>query len=175
MLRGPDDTGQSLYADGYAAPKGSHPKAVRVNPGTVLVQARPVESNTGKITNPSPNSYYVLNDNPALNGSDLTNPQQGFNEGTDAGGNGSPNVSFGFTSHGKPIFERVTKEIAHRGQEAQLPGVSKEAAEQHFAIVLDGQLLTVPSIDYAAHSTRKASMLIRVLKISRRVHARLRP
>ncbi len=149
VLKGPEETEQNLYADGYKAPAGSEPKAVRVNPGTVLVQARPVETSAGKITQQSPNSYYVLNDDPVLNGSSITNPQQGFDEG--AGGTGAPNVNFGFTSKGKPIFERVTKEIAHRGQEAQLPGVPKEAALQHFAIALDGQLITAPSIDYTQY------------------------
>jgi SecD/SecF fusion protein len=149
VLRGPEETEQNLYADGYKPPVGAKVKAVRVNPGTVLVQARPVESSAGKITEQSPNSWYVLNDDPVLNGEDIKNPLQGFDEG--AGGSGAPNVNFGFNSHGKAVFERVTKEIAHRGQEAQLPGVSKEAALQHFAIVLDGQLITVPSIDYTQY------------------------
>src|SRR5579871_74039 len=100
-------------------------RAVRVNPGTVVLQARPTESQAGKIVNRNPNSFYVLKDDPVLNGGDITHPQQGFDEGS--GGNGQPNVNFGFTGHGKSTFERVTKEIAHRGQEAQLPGVSKEA------------------------------------------------
>jgi SecD/SecF fusion protein len=146
----PQETEQNLYADGYKPPAGAKPKAVRVNPGTVLVQARPVESaKTGKVTQPSPNSFYVLNDEPVLEGSDITNPQQGFDEG--AGGTGAPNVNFGFTSHGQSVFQRVTREIAHRGQEAQLPGVRKEAALQHFAIALDGQLITAPSIDYTQY------------------------
>jgi SecD/SecF fusion protein len=149
VLRGPEETEQNLYADGYKAPPGAKVKAVRVNPGTVLVQARPVESAAGKITQESPNSWYVLNDDPVLTGADITNPTQGFDEG--GGGTGAPDVTFGFTSHGKGVFERVTKEIAHRGQEAQLPGVGKEAAMQHFAIVLDGQLITVPSIDYTKY------------------------
>src|SRR5207248_933833 len=119
---------------------------VRVNPGTVLVQAHPTESSPGKVTNRSPESWYVLNDNAVITGADITHPQQGFNEG--GGGNGEPNVNFGFTSFGKREFERVTKQIARRGQEAQLPGVSKEAALQHFAVALDGQLITVPFIDY---------------------------
>jgi SecD/SecF fusion protein len=144
VLRGPEETKQNLYADNYKAPKGA--KAVRVNPGTVVLQAHPVESAAGKVSNPSPNSYYVLNDDPVLEGKDITNPVQGNDETT-----GQPNVSFGFTSHGKKVFERVTKEIAHRGQEAQLPGVSKEAAQQHFAVALDGQLITVPSIDYTKY------------------------
>ena len=130
-------------------PKGAKLKAVRVNPGTVVVQAHPVENENGKVTNTSPNSYYVLNDNPVLKGSDITNPQQGFDEG--AGGSGQPNVTFGFTGHGKSVFERITKEIAHRGQEAQLPGVTKNEALQHFAVELDGQLITVPSIDYTQY------------------------
>ena len=106
-------------------------------------------SDAGKVTQPSPNSCYVLNDDPVLNGTDITNPQQSFDEG--AGGPAQPNVTFGFTSHGKSVFERVTKEIAHRGQEAQLPGVTNEAALQHFAVVLDGQLITAPSIDFTQY------------------------
>src|SRR5271154_3004895 len=142
----PAETEQNLYADGYKPPPGAKVKAVRVNPGTVLVQARPVESRAGKITNESPNSFYVINDDPVLTGADVTNPQQGNEEST-----GQPDVTFGFTSHGKKVFEKVTKTIAHRGQEAQLPGVPKEAALQHFAVVLDGQLITTPSIDYTKY------------------------
>jgi SecD/SecF fusion protein len=145
----PVETEGNLYADGYKPPPGSKPKAVRVNPGTIVVQARKVETSTGKVTNANPNAFYVMNDNPVLTGNDITNPQQGFDEG--AGGNGQPNVTFGFTSHGKSVFEGVTKKIAERGQESLLPGVSKEAALQHFAVVLDGQLITVPSIDFTRY------------------------
>jgi SecD/SecF fusion protein len=144
----PAETEQNLYADNYKPPAGATVRAVRVNPGTVVVQARPVESGA-KVTQKSPNSWYVLNDNPVLTGADIKNPQQGFDE--NAGGTGAPNVSFGFTSHGQSVFQRVTKEIAHRGQEAQLPGVGKEAAQQHFAVVLDDQLITTPSIDYTKY------------------------
>jgi SecD/SecF fusion protein len=144
----PQETEANLYADGYKPPAGAKPKAIRVNPGTVLVQAHPAENaKTGKVTNPSPNSWYVLNDDPVLEGDNIKNPQQGFDEG----GNGQPNVTFEFTSRGKSVFGRVTKEIAHRGQEAQLPGVTHEAALQHFAVVLDGQLITAPSIDFSQY------------------------
>jgi SecD/SecF fusion protein len=142
----PAETEANLYSDGYTPPKGAKVKAVRVNPGTVLVQARPEENAAGKILNESPNSYYVLNDEPVLEGKDITNPAQSFDEG--GGGNGQPNVTFGFDSHGKSVFEKVTKEISHRGQEAQLPGVTEAEAVQHFAVVLDGQLITVPSISF---------------------------
>jgi SecD/SecF fusion protein len=149
VLRGPEETEQNLYADSYKPPPGVKTKVVRVNPGTVLVQARPVESGKGKVTQASPNSWFVINDDPVLTGSDVKNPQQSFDEG--GGGTGAPNVTFGFTSHGQNVFQQVTKEIAHRGQEAQLPGVPKEAAQQHFAVVLDGQLITAPSIDYTKY------------------------
>jgi SecD/SecF fusion protein len=149
VLRGPEETEQNLYADKYRPPPGAKVKVVRVSPGTVLAQSRPVESVAGKVTQRSPNSWYVLNDDPVLSGADIKNPQQGFDEG--AGETGQPNVNFGFTSHGQSVFQRVTKEIARRGQEAQLPGVGKEAAQQHFAVVLDGQLITTPSIDYTKY------------------------
>jgi SecD/SecF fusion protein len=142
----PAETQQNLYADGYKPPANSTPKAVRVNPGTVLLQSRPTESAAGKVINRSPNSWYVVVDNPVLAGGDITHPQQGADENT-----GQPNVNFGFTSHGKSVFEAVTKKVAHRGQEAQLPGVSKESAVQHFAVALDGQLITTPSIDYTVY------------------------
>lgn len=145
VLRGPEESKHSFYEAGYTPPAGAVVTAVHVNPGTVLVQARPLENADGKVINASPNSWYVLNDDPALTGSDLTNPQPAFEEG------GKPDVTFGFTSHGQSVFQRVTKEIAQRGQEAQLPGVSKEAAQQHFAIVLDGQVITAPSIDYTKY------------------------
>src|SRR6476646_442284 len=125
VLRGPEETERNLTAD-YKPPPGAVTKAVRVNPGTVIVQAHPLESATGKVTNKSPESWYVIKDNPVLTGADITHPQQSFNEG--AGGNGQPNVNFGFTGHGRGTFERVTRGIARRGQEAQQPGVPKEAA-----------------------------------------------
>ncbi len=130
-------------------PKNAKPKAVRVNPGTVLIQARQTEGAGGKVLNRNPNSFFVIKDDPVLTGADITHPQQGFDEG--AGGNGQPNVNFGFTGHGKSVFEGVTKNIAHRGQEAQLPGVPKTSAEQHFAVGLDGKLVTTPSIDYTKY------------------------
>src|SRR5436309_5057187 len=148
VLRGPEETEKNLTAD-YKPPASAVTKAVRVNPGTVVLQSHPIEAASGKITNKSPESWYVVKDAPALTGADITHPQQSFNEG--AGGNGQPNVNFGFTGKGRKTFERITKGIPQRGQEAQLPGVPKELALQHFAVVLDGQLITVPSIDYTQY------------------------
>jgi len=143
VLRGPEETEKNLYAD-YKVPAGAKVKAVRINPGTVLVRARPIEGTNGKVTKKDPNSWFVMKDNPVLTGADVKNPRQSFDEG--GGGTGAPNVTFEFTGHGKSVFQQTTKEIAERGQSAQLPGVGKEAAQQHFAVVLDGQLITTPTL-----------------------------
>jgi SecD/SecF fusion protein len=147
VLRGPEDTEANLYADNYKPPVGAKVQAVRVNPGTVLAQALPITGKEGKVTQQSPESWYVLNDNPVLNGNEIKNPRQGF----DNGGSGAPNVTFEFDSKGISTFKRVTREIAERGQQTQLPGVTKQGAEQHFAVVLDNQIITAPFIDYTAN------------------------
>ncbi len=121
-----------------------------MNPGTVLVEAHPEEFNN-KVTKAEPNSFYVLNDDPVLNGEDVNNPQQSTQ--SEGGGSGLPDVTFGFSSHGRKVFEEVTRRIAERGQNAQLPGVTKAEAQQHFAIVLDEQVITAPSIDYTQYPT----------------------
>jgi SecD/SecF fusion protein len=147
VLKGPEDTEQNLFGEAKKLPVGAKTKAVRVNPGTVLAQAQPITGKEGKVTQPSPESWYVLNDNPVLNGQEIKNPRQGF----DNGGGGAPNVTFEFSSKGISTFKRVTREVAERGQQAQLPGISKQGAEQHFAVVLDNQIITAPFIDFTAN------------------------
>ncbi|MGH2833170.1 MAG: hypothetical protein ACRDK2_10390, partial [Solirubrobacteraceae bacterium] len=103
---GPADTKEELHADHYRPAAGAKLKVVHVNPGTVLVQAHPEESNN-RIVRSAPNSFYVLNDDPVLSGADLNNARQGFfnpeqgllNNGE---GPGQPDVMFGFSSsHGR--------------------------------------------------------------------------
>jgi SecD/SecF fusion protein len=150
VLRGPEDTVANLYADGYKPPVGSKTKTVRVNPGTVLARAQAeTDPKTGKVTKAEPESWYVLNDNPVLSGADITHPTQSFESG--GGSTGAPDVTFGFNSSGGSTFQRVTREIAQRGQNSALPGISPTAALQHFAVVLDNQIITAPSIDYTRY------------------------
>lgn len=138
VLRGPTDTEADLYAEVYNPPAKAKLRAVHVNPGTVLVEA---------IATPSlaaPESWYVLNDDPALSTADITHPQPTLSKG-------QPMVSFGWTAHGGQTFQALTRTIAHRGQEAQLPGVPVAGATQHFAVVLDGQLLSAPPVNYTTN------------------------
>jgi SecD/SecF fusion protein len=161
---GPADTKAELHTDHYRPPAGVKLKVVHVNPGTMLVQAHPEESNK-RIVKSAPNSFYVLNDDPVLSGEDINNPRQGLfnpqgvlgllNKGKGTGrreGTGPPDVVFGFSSsHGQTVFERFTREIAQRGMNAQLPGVPKARALQHFAAVLDEQVIAAPAIDYTQY------------------------
>jgi SecD/SecF fusion protein len=138
VLRGPEETQAALTDDGASpAPAGS--KVIHIQPGTVIVQAETPNDQP----DPSLNSYYVLNDDPALSGKEIKNPQQAFDNG--AGGSGQPNVTFDFTSAGRKTFEAVTKTIAKRGQAASILGTTDL---QHFAIVLDNRLISVPTIDF---------------------------
>jgi preprotein translocase subunit SecD len=142
----PQSTERGLYADGYRPPAGAAAKAVRIDPGTVLVQASPYGT-AGKDLEASPNSFYVLNDDPALGGEDIRDPAQSFQEGEP----GTPVVTFGFTARGGAAFEGLTRRVARRGLQAQLPGVTKADSEQHFAVVFDGQVIAAPSVDYTQY------------------------
>jgi hypothetical protein len=84
--------------------------------------------------------YYVLRDDPALSGKDITDPRQSKDPNT-----GAPDVMFGFTAPGASTFQALTAAIARRG--AQLSGLG-QTLNQHFAVVLDNRLVTVPYIDY---------------------------
>ncbi len=154
VLDGPADQESELQTVTAAlaalGPKHAKDKTsvVHVNPGTVVVEATPTTNSAGDVTVANPASYYVLNDNPVLTGNDITNPAQSTDPNS-----GQPDVTFGFDGHGTTVFEAITKTIAQRGQSAQVPGVPKTEAEQHFAIVLDNQLISVPSIDYTQYPT----------------------
>ena len=93
-------------------------------------------------------AWFVLKDDVALEGKEVKNPEQQFNQG--AGGDGQPNVTFDFTDKGRKIWQDVTREIADRGSRSVglLPGQTAADANQHFAIVLDDQLVSIPFIDF---------------------------
>ena len=91
------------------------------------------------------NLWYVLKDQTVLGGKDIKNPEQSFDNG--AGGTGAPNVLFDFTGRGASTWETFTKKLAQRGQEQAL-GTSADASNQHFAIVLDNELISAPQIQW---------------------------
>ncbi|HET9102194.1 MAG TPA: protein translocase subunit SecF, partial [Solirubrobacteraceae bacterium] len=86
--------------------------------------------------------FYVLRDDFALQGSDITDPQQGTDQA------GAPDVQFSFTGNGANEFQNVTAAIAHRGQ---LVSAFHQSLTQHFAVALDNKLITVPQIDFRTY------------------------
>ncbi len=117
-------------------------EVVTVKPDTVLLRAQKPD------TGPRPNSWFVFQDDVALQGKEIKDPEQNFDQGT--GGSGAPIVTFRFTDSGRKTWESVTKAIAQRGQESVgiLPSQQGDAALQHFAIVLDNELVSSPTIDF---------------------------
>src|SRR3954466_2803824 len=115
-------------------------RLVRVPEGQIVVRAESPNEKT-KV-----DQWYVLRDDAALRGTDIKNPEQNFDNGP--GGSGQPIVTFNFSNKGKKVWQKTTRDIAQRGQGAQVPGTPVQAAAQHFAIVLDNELVSVPFIDF---------------------------
>jgi SecD/SecF fusion protein len=97
----------------------------------------------GKVP-PDPDRWWVIHDNPALSGTELKNPEQNFDQ---RGGN-EPIVTFDFTDKGRKAFSSITRRIAQRGADNALPGTNADQASQHFAIVLDNELVSSPFINF---------------------------
>jgi hypothetical protein len=107
--------------------------------GTVVVQAPP--ASTARHAS-APSAYFVLRDRVALAGRNITDPHPGTDQA------GSPDVQFGFTGVGARSFQRVTAQIAHRGQ---LISSFHATLNQHFAIVYGDRLIAVPQIDFRTY------------------------
>jgi preprotein translocase subunit SecD len=85
--------------------------------------------------------WYVLEDAPALTAVDIERAR------LEADGTASPAVSLAFTPRGARLFSAVTRKLADRGRRAAAAGADDVQANQHFAIVVDGRIVTVPYID----------------------------
>ncbi|MEZ5122286.1 MAG: protein translocase subunit SecD [Solirubrobacterales bacterium] len=144
VVAGPEESRDALFADRATDEPRPGEKVYEVKPGTVIVRAESPDNVKIK-----PDRWYVLNDAPALNGTDIKDPEQNYDNGP--GGSGAPIVTFGFTDKGRQIWRDTTREIAQRGQASQIPGQDPLASAQHFAIVLDNELISVPYIDFRAN------------------------
>jgi SecD/SecF fusion protein len=109
-------------------------------------------------TPPTRNYYYLFRHQPnsqtdpipEMTGGDLklSGTRQDFDTTT-----GQPEVLLAFTGQGRKKFRDVTKAEAVRGrtQYARFgasSGLSRDQFDQHFAIVLDGDIKSTPSIDF---------------------------
>jgi SecD/SecF fusion protein len=136
----PAETRTDLLSD-YRGEQPANTEIVVVKPGTIVVRADPDE-----LPKNAPPRYYVLNDDPELSGTDVKNPEQNFDSGP--GGGGQPIVTFSFTNHGRDQFQKVTRRVADRGRTVAVPGQPPQDSFQHFAAVLDNEVITRPFISY---------------------------
>jgi SecD/SecF fusion protein len=140
VLCGPQ--GSEADASQACANAGKRPSSiVKVPQGYIIVQAE-ADSTNKAAQALAADAYYILKDDPALLGRDIKNPQQNTDSTTS-----QPDVTFDFTKSGRAKWQKTTRAIAQRGQAAMLPGVNPQAVANHFAIVLDNKLISVPYID----------------------------
>ena len=143
-----------LYANLPAGVERGDTRVVAVPQGTVVVESAPDDDLATEDVDESdaPSQFFVLQDKPGLTGDQITDPKPGtdqFNQ---------PTVDFNFTDEGRENFAQVTEEIALRGADecfsatgSPCGGISSVQAEQFsgsFAIVLDGELVSKPIINF---------------------------
>ncbi|MGI8714904.1 MAG: SecDF P1 head subdomain-containing protein [Solirubrobacteraceae bacterium] len=139
LLAGPASSAASLRAELPGGVTVADGQQLTIPRGIVILQAANPSAATA-IARESPRArFFVLTDIAALAGGQLTDPRAS----TDS--SGSPDVEFGFTAAGNRAFSKLTAQIVHRAAISS-PGTTQQ--NQHFAIALDGQLISVPSIDY---------------------------
>jgi SecD/SecF fusion protein len=154
LVRGPVQTRQAALAKwGGKVPKGH--KLLAVPPETVVVFCGPndvVCPGVGE-SPPSRTYWYLLRYTPPtvpeMTGKDLklSGTRQDFDTST-----GEPIVLMDFTGQGQKTFEQITRDIAIRGKLLfNTVGGGQGAYQnylQHFAIVLDREIKSWPSIDF---------------------------
>jgi SecD/SecF fusion protein len=123
---------------GLSAAETTGTQTLEVKQGTQILQAAPNNfDNWPKYGSPNA-GYYVVKDNVALRGNQISNPEASTDQ------DGSPDVTFGFKGDGGTLFQNITAKISLRGTESSIGGTP---LNQHFAIALDNQLVSVPQID----------------------------
>ena len=136
-VAGPEESERDLLSlpESQKVPEGNR-KIFEVPEGTIVVKDQPQTDSEGNEIEGAPDRYLVLMDNPALSGDDIEDPEQAFDQ------NNQPNVTFNFTDDGRDAFQEITRDIAQRGVESGL------GVPYAFAIVLDGEIVSRPIIDF---------------------------
>ncbi len=86
--------------------------------------------------------YVLMQDKPGLTGRDITSGSQSFDT-SGSGGGQDPIVTMAFTDEGAQEFQDVTRGLAQRG--------ALRGDLQRFAIVLDGKIISTPTVDFRAY------------------------
>jgi SecD/SecF fusion protein len=145
LIAGPELAKKDLYLSATGEKRSRDGLVLEVPPGTIVVSEYPTDEG-GTVDKTAKPGWYAIKDEPALSGTDITDPKQEF------GQFGEPNVTFTFTDNGRDSFQEVTRAIAQRGQAQAIGPVGGEQAAQlsgHFAVVLDNEVKTRPIINFA--------------------------
>lgn len=147
VVAGPGDSERALRTSSEGK-RFVNAKVITVKQGTLIVQAENPDPKAA-LDALGPNLWFVLRDDVAVNGTDIINPKQSFDNRP---GGGGPNVTFEFTDKGARQWQDITRKISQRGASFVLTSdgqpIGGNAANNHFAIVLDDQLVSVPTIDF---------------------------
>jgi SecD/SecF fusion protein len=145
LIAGPELVKKDLYISPTGEKRPHNGIVVEVPTGTIIVSEYPSDE-AGQVDQTAQPGWYAIKDEPALSGTDITNPKQEFGQFNE------PNVTFSFTGDGRDAFHEVTRNIAQRGQAQAIGPASAEQAgalSGHFAVVLDNEVKTRPIINFA--------------------------
>jgi SecD/SecF fusion protein len=145
LIDGPEFTREDLYVDpnGKKRPQNAG-IVVRVPQGTIVISEKPSDSK-GQVIEEAEPGWYAFKDDPALSGTEITNPKAEQQETGAA-------VTFQFSGQGREAFQEVTRQIAQRGQARAIGPASGEQAAAlsgHFAAILDNEVKTRPIINFS--------------------------
>jgi SecD/SecF fusion protein len=146
LIAGPEVAKKDLYVSPTGEKRPRNGIVVEVPVGTIVVSEYPTDQE-GKVDKTARPGWYAIKDEPALSGTDITNPKQEYGPN-----GGEPTVNFSFTDKGRDAFQEVTRRIAQRGQAQAVGLVAGEQAAAlsgHFAVVLDNEVKTRPIIDFS--------------------------
>ena len=113
-------------------------RSLEVQQGTLVVRGRaarrPRRADAGRAGTSSPTTR-------RSRGTDIKNPEQNFDQ---PAGNGSRSSRSTSRDDGRDVWQEVTREIAQRGADKRSPARHAGRGSQHFAIVLDNELISAP-------------------------------
>jgi SecD/SecF fusion protein len=145
LLAGPELERDDLFVTPTGEKRSRDGIVLEVPPGTIVASEYPFDEE-GKVDKTARPGWFALNDEPALSGTDISDPKQELGEFNE------PNVNFSFTDDGREAFQEVTRRIAQRGQAQAFGPVSAQQAEAlsgHFAVILDNEVKSRPIINFA--------------------------
>ncbi|MBK5110539.1 MAG: protein translocase subunit SecD [Thermoleophilia bacterium] len=145
LISGPVGDETDLYFNDQGRPIPKQGIVKKVRQGTTVVAELPTDNDGRTVDDPEQAGYFVLNDDAALSGNDIRDPQQQTDEFN------QPNVTFDFSDKGRQSFQEITRRIAQEGQARAIGPVDSNQASNlsgNFAIVLDNQVVSRPIINF---------------------------